>query len=77
MTLPDHAALGTMHGKAVAIAPPLARLDITLVVPVRLTTDQFGTFTTKIPRTGTMEDAARAKARAAISATGLRNSIAK
>ena len=76
MTLPDRAALGTMHGKAAAIAPPLARLGITLVVPEGLNTDQFGTFTAETPRTGTMEDAARAKARAAIAATGLSVGIA-
>ena len=71
MTLPDRAALGTMHGKAAAIAPPLARIGITLVVPDGLDTDRFGTFTAEVPREGTMEDAARAKARAAILITGL------
>jgi len=71
MTLPDCAALGTMHGKAAAIAPPLARIGITLVVPIGLDTDRFGTFTPEIPRAGTMEEAARAKAHAAIAATGL------
>lgn len=76
MILPDRAALGTMHGKAAAIAPPLARLCITLVVPEELDTDRFGTFTAEIPRTGTMEDAARAKAHAAIAATGLSIGIA-
>ncbi len=76
MTLPDRAALGTMHGKAAAIAPPLARLGITLVVPEGLDTDRFGTFTGETPRRGTMDDAARAKARAAIAATGLTVSIA-
>lgn len=76
MILPDRAALGTMHGKAAAIAPPLARLGITLVVPEELDTDRFGTFTAEITRTGTMEDAARAKAHAAIAATGLSIGIA-
>jgi hypothetical protein len=76
MTLPDRAALGTMHGKAAAIAPPLARLGITLVVPEGLDTDRLGTFTAETPRTGTMEDAARGKARAAIAATGLPVGIA-
>ena len=70
MTLPDRAALGTMHGKAAAIAPPLARLGITLVVPEGLDNDRFGTFTAEVPREGTMEYAARAKARSAIAATG-------
>jgi len=76
MTLPDRAALGTMHGKAAAIVPPLARLGITLVVPKRLDTDRFGTFTAEVPRKGTMDDAARTKARAAIAATGLPVGIA-
>jgi len=64
-------ALGTMHGKDAAIAPALARLGITVIVPDDLDTDRFGTFTGEIPRAGEIEDAARAKARAAISATGL------
>ncbi len=76
MTLPDYAALGTMHGKAAAIAPPLARIGITLVVPKGLDTDKFGTFSPDIPRAGTMVEAARAKAHAAIAATGLSCAIA-
>ncbi|MEY4696645.1 MAG: hypothetical protein RIT14_1073, partial [Pseudomonadota bacterium] len=75
MTLPDRAALGTMHGKAAAIAPPLAALGITLVVP-RIDTDAFGTFTAETPRNGSMEQAARAKARAAHAATGLPHALA-
>lgn len=71
MTLPGRVALGTMHGKAAAIAPPLARLGIALTVPEGLDTDQFGTFTGEVPRVGTMAEAARAKALAAIAATGL------
>lgn len=76
MSLPALAALGTMHGKAVAIAPPLARLGVGVIVPAGLDTDRFGTFTGEIPRAGTMEEAARAKARAAIAATGLETGIA-
>ena len=75
MTLPDRAALGTLHGKEAAIAPPLSTLGITLVV-APIDTDAFGTFTAETPRQGTMEQAARAKARAAIAATGLRHGIA-
>ncbi|MCU0903616.1 MAG: hypothetical protein MUE83_07050 [Tabrizicola sp.] len=71
MSLPDRVALGTMHGKAAAIAPPLSRLGIRVIVPEKLDTDVFGTFTGETPRQGTMLDAARAKARAAIAATGL------
>lgn len=70
------AALGTMHGKAAAIAPPLARLGIGVIVPGGLDTDRFGTFTGEVARTGTMEQAARAKAQAAIAATGLAVGIA-
>ena len=71
MSLPGRVALGTMHGKAAAIAPPLARLGITVVVPEGLDTDRFGTFTGEVPRAGSMVEAARAKAEAAIAATGL------
>lgn len=75
MTLPLRAALGTMHGKEAAIAPPLSTLGITLVV-APIDTDAFGTFTAEIPRAGSMENAARQKARAAIAATGLRHAVA-
>lgn len=70
MTLPTRAALGTMHGKEAALAPPLSVLGITLIRP-EIDTDRFGTFTAEMPRSGTMADAARAKAKAAIAATGL------
>jgi len=75
MTLLRRAALGTMHGKEAAIAPPLATLGIALTV-APIDTDRFGTFTAETPRTGSMEDAARAKALAAIEATGLPVGIA-
>jgi hypothetical protein len=70
MTLPARAALGTMHGKEAALAPPLAALGI-LLETVAIDTDRFGTFTAETPRAGSMEEAARAKALAAITATGL------
>jgi len=76
MKLPARVALGTMHGKAAAIAPAFARLGITVVVPEGLDTDRFGTFTAEVPRAGTMEEAARAKALAAIAATGCAVGIA-
>lgn len=76
MTLPDRVALGTMHGKAAAIAPPLARLGIAVEVPAGLDTDRFGTFTGEVPRAGTMVEAARAKAKTAIAASGLRVGLA-
>lgn len=71
MILPAVAVLGTMHGKAAGIAPPLAEIGISVVVPPDFDTDRFGTFTGKVSRTGTMLEAARAKARAAIAATGI------
>ena len=70
MTLPTRAALCTLHGKEAALAPPLSALGITLIRP-EIDTDRFGTFTAETPRFGTMAEAARAKAKAAISATGL------
>lgn len=70
MTLPPSVALGTMHGKEAAIAPPLAALGITLV-RAAIDTDRFGTFTGDVARTGTMLETARAKARAAAAATDL------
>lgn len=76
MRLPVLVALGTMHGKAAAIAPPLARIGVGIIVPEGLDTDRFGTFTGEIPRAGTMRDAARAKTRAAMAATGLTTALA-
>lgn len=76
MTLPKRVALGTMHGKAAVIAPPLVQLGIVVEVPKGLDTDRFGTFTGEVARLGTMEQAARAKARAAVEATGLPVGIA-
>ena len=65
-------ALGTMHAKDRAIAPPFRRiLDASIVVPRAIDTDAFGTFTGEIERKGTMLDAARAKARRAMEITGL------
>ena len=70
-------ALGTMHAKERAISKPFARiLRADLVVPGGIDTDAFGTFTGEIERFGTMLDAARAKARAAMTQTGLRLGLA-
>lgn len=74
--LPSRVALGTMHGKAAVIAPPLSTLGIGVVVPEGLDTDRFGTFSGEVARAGTMEQAARAKARAAVAMTGLPVGIA-
>ena len=74
--LPAAAALGTMHGKEAALAPPFAHLGVALVLPEGLDTDRFGTFTGEVGRVGTMVEAARAKAQAAIAATGLAHGLA-
>lgn len=69
-SLPPAVALGTMHGKEAVIAPPLAALGITLR-RADIDTDRFGTFAGDVARSGTMQEAARAKARAAANALGL------
>lgn len=67
-----HVALGTMHAKERAIAPPFMRmLGAKIVLPSRIDTDSFGTFTGEVERKGTMLEAARAKARLAMDVTGL------
>ena len=73
--LPDRVALGTMHGKERAIAPPLAELGIRIERAV-IDTDRFGTFSGDVLRSGNMLEAARAKARAAAEATGLSVALA-
>lgn len=66
MAEPITAVLATMHGKERAIAPLLQRtLGVAVKVPAGLDTDRFGTFSRDVPRTGTPEDAARAKIAAA------------
>lgn len=66
------AALATMHGKGRAIAPPLLRgAGLEVITPPGLDTDVLGTFTGDVPRAGSMEEAAHAKARMAMAATGL------
>lgn len=60
------AVLATMHGKERAIAPLAVRfLGLDLRVAEGLDTDQFGTFSREIERTGAPRDAARAKIAAA------------
>lgn len=67
-----HAVLATMHGKEAAIAPVLqSRLGLTVKTAPRLDTDALGTFTGEIPRAGTIREAAIAKARLGMEATGL------
>ncbi len=65
------AAIATMHGKERAIAPVLGRwFGMTISTVPGVDTDALGTFTGEIARSGTMLDAARAKALLAISRTG-------
>ncbi len=65
-------AFATMHGKQRAIGKPFtAQLGASVIVPNGIDTDLFGTFTGEWPRSGTMLDAARAKARLAMEVTGL------
>ena len=65
-------AVGTRHGKQDQLGPAFREvLGADLVVPPDLDTDRFGTFSGEIPRTMPAADAARAKARLAMSITGL------
>lgn len=64
-------ALATQHGKARALAPPLARRPGLIVEPVAIDTDAFGTFTGTVARTGTAAEVALAKARAGMAAAGV------
>lgn len=65
-------ALGSMHGKQRAILPALRRhLAARVLLTRALDTDSFGTFTGETRRCGSMRDAARSKARAAIDEVGV------
>ena len=65
-------AVGTRHGKQHQFAPAFhSFLGAELVTPTDLDTDQFGTFSGETPRPGPAVDAARAKARLAMTVTGL------
>lgn len=65
------AVLATMHGKEAAIAPVLFhRLGLVVDTAPALDTDVLGTFTGEIPRVGNIRDAAIAKARLGMTATG-------
>lgn len=73
----QRAVLTTMHGKERVIEPVLREeLGLEIVVPNGLDTDSLGTFSGEIPRAGTMREAAVAKARLGMSATGLRIGVA-
>lgn len=65
-------AISTMHAKERAVSRPLQRwLGAAIKVAPGIDTDLFGTFTGEQARVGSMLDAARAKAQAAIKSTGL------
>ncbi len=64
-------ALATMHGKAEALAPAFAMLGASLEVPESIDTDALGTFSGEIPRLQPPLETAIAKARLAMTATGL------
>ena len=64
-------ALATQHGKERALSAPLARRLGLIVQPVAIDTDHFGTFTGTVTRTGSAAEAALAKARAGMAASGL------
>lgn len=76
IALPLRVAMATMHGKERVLQPSFAAIDIELVIPGDFDTDQFGTFTRDRPRPGTMLEAARAKAEAAMRQTGLTAALA-
>lgn len=71
------AVLATMHGKEKAIAPVLrGHLGLAVSTVPDLDTDALGTFTGEIPCAGTIHEAAVAKARLGMVATGLPIGIA-
>ncbi|MDF2990425.1 MAG: hypothetical protein K0S37_939 [Microbacterium sp.] len=70
-------AVGTLHGKETAFAPAFSRwLDARVCPTVALDTDALGTFTRDVPRTGTPEEAATAKAHAAAAELGTLTGVA-
>jgi hypothetical protein len=65
------AVLATKHHKEQAIAPLLHRqFNLQVIVPPEFDTDAFGTFTREVKRLGTQIEAARLKAKKAMSLTG-------
>ena len=71
MNLPQRAVLGSMHAKEAALRAPFRRIGVELLVPGGFDTDRWGSFAGDVQRRGSMEEAARAKARAAMIMTGL------
>jgi len=70
-------AVGTLHGKEAAFAPAFSRwLGAGVVPTTQLDTDSLGTFTRDVPRAGTPEQAATAKARGAALELGTSTGLA-
>ena len=70
-------AMPTRHGKVPLIAPILEPATGCQLVPVdEVDTDRFGSFTRDVPRLGSQLEAARAKARAGLDASGLTLALA-
>lgn len=70
-------AMGTLHGKETAFAPAFSRwLGATVRPSTALDTDALGTFTGDVPRAGTPEEAATAKARGAAAELGTPTGLA-
>ncbi len=71
------AILASMHGKERAIGPAFKEiLGVDIEVPRHLDTDQFGTFSGEIERSGTMDEALVAKARYGLKISGLDLAVA-
>ncbi|MBE5438391.1 MULTISPECIES: DUF6671 family protein [Mycobacteriaceae] len=70
-------AVGTRHGKERQLAPAFDEiLGARLVVPADLDTDQYGTFSGEVARTGSAVEVARAKARLGMRAAGVSRGLA-
>lgn len=71
------AALATMHGKDLAISPPLRKiLQISIQIPEDINTDDLGTFTGEIERKGTPLETLRKKARMGMEHLGFKYGLA-
>lgn len=73
--LDPRVALATLHGKADALAPALAAVELK-VETVAIDTDALGTFAGDIERPGTPQDVVIEKARRGMTASGLMLGIA-
>jgi hypothetical protein len=67
--------IATMHGKERVLAPQLAALGFSVLLPVGYDTDALGTFSGDIRRQGSAFDAALKKASQACAATGIPRAV--